>query len=217
MYMHTMHKHTHTRMHTNQEELIELNSIPESIPLSPMVHTTTDLEASSKDDESNEANTPLFSNHTHGYQWQEKSSTVIPGGSLPSSFSAHLSLDVNSTHIHPTVMPALAAVPPDTLSGERPFVSIPLPHTAVRQEDDTDPDAITPMPSPTQGTFSSPLTTWETQHTSKEAKPATAVDGAGKIELLVTEPVSPLAGVNDIPVPSLKGALPGEISSSEQT
>ena len=200
-YIYT-YTHAHLNIH-NQEELTELSS---NTPLSPMTLNTTDSESPSKDDESNEASTPLFSNRISDHNWQEKNSSAISGEHVPFSYDMHMTTDEDSTNIH---VPASTVAPPIAFSGETLVISVPTPHTTEQEED-------TPVPSPTQNTFSSPLIVREVQQEAgKQAK--SFADGTSA-ELSTTEPVSPLVGIDRVSGLSLKEVQQaGAIFDSEQT
>eukprot|EP00731_Ephydatia_muelleri_P011995 Em0006g889a len=195
------------------EELNELTSVRENLPLSPMTLNTTNPESPSKEGESSDASTPLFSDHTSDHNWQEKSSSEVP---LPFSYDMQMSLDENNNGSNVSLVPMLIVAPPDSFAGESPFVPAPA-QRPVETDEEANPDLLTtPVPSPTQSAFSNPFVTSPEQQLNKPTKSATA-DGTSA-ETFMTESVSSLARTSQVSGSSIKAiSQPGLFVNYQQT
>ena len=191
-------------------EELELTGVRGNLPLSPMTLSATDPESPSKEDD---VSAPLFSDHTSEHNWQEKNSTAT--SEEPFSFDIQMPLDEGHGSFNVSMMQVQIVTPPDSFSGESPFVPAPTPHSAETEE--ANPDLLrTPVPSPTQSGFSNPFVSLLEQQIGKPAKSATADEESN--ETFMTESVLPLVRTYQVSGSSIKTAQqPGLIVNSQLT
>ena len=178
-----------------------------------MTLNTTNPESPSKEGESSDASTPLFSDHTSDHNWQEKSSSEEP---LPFSYDMQMSLDENNNGSNVSLVPMLIVAPPDSFAGESTFVPAPA-QRPVETDEEANPDLLTtPVPSPTQSASSNLFVTSPEQQLNKPTKSATA-DGTSA-ETFMTESVSSLARTSQVSGSSIKAiSQPGLFVNYQQT